>query len=511
MLRLAWSLDPRGFRRSRRGALLGAAFTGIVSAACGDEPSADGSSASGSGASSGGGSATGAGGTTASAGGTTSGSAVTATGAGGLTLPPGSGGGPDGPCVGLECQQVTCDSGVTTTVTGTVYDPGGTLPLYNVMVYVPNGELEPLTEGASCNSCDATITSNPVASAITDTAGRFVLENAPVGESIPLVIQVGKWRRQVTLPSVTACTENAVTDVSMTRLPANQSEGDMPRIALSTGELDALECLLRKIGISDSEFTNPDGSGRINLFAGHEGTPSYDAALNGGADFEVSEDALWDSTESLIRYDVVLLACEGGQFLNEKPESSQQAVFDYANAGGRIFFSHWHKVWLEEGPDPFPDTVEFTQFDTDHDLTATIDTTFPKGNALAEWLMNVQGSTTLGAVDLVDAQNTAAEENPDYAQRWIYNPMDEEVEGISVKYITANTPLGSAADAQCGRIVYSDIHVSTGDTSSPNTEFPAGCTSSGLTPQEKVLVFMLFDLSACLIPDDEPPRPPRIR
>ena len=52
----------------------------------------------------------------------------------------------------------------------------------------------PITAGASCDRCDAHLIS-PVASAITDTHGNFVLDDVPVGADIPVVIQVGKWRR----------------------------------------------------------------------------------------------------------------------------------------------------------------------------------------------------------------------------------------------------------------------------------------------------------------------------
>jgi len=84
----------------------------------------------------------------------------------------------------------------------TVYDPAGKVPLYNVVVYVPNAALDPVPEGASCDRCGATLSGKPIASAITDESGHFSLENVPIGADVPLVIQVGKWRRELTVPMV---------------------------------------------------------------------------------------------------------------------------------------------------------------------------------------------------------------------------------------------------------------------------------------------------------------------
>jgi hypothetical protein len=407
---------------------------------------------------------------------------------------------------GCEPPPSACPGGGQTTISGTVYAPSGALPLYNAMVYVPSAPLEPLSAGATC-ACE--VSGSPVASAITDTAGHFTLVNPPVGKDVPLVVQIGKWRRQFTLDNVSGCADTPVPDGTL-KLPARQSEGDMPRIALTTGNADALECLVRKLGIDPLEFTPPEGPGRINYFAGKEGTDRYVDSMNDGAEFPHAED-LWSDVDTLKAYDVVLLSCEGDEgYDGNKSDKAFEEMFKYANLGGRIFASHWHQIWLQRGPDPFPDIADFVSEDDLDEVTADVVTSFPKGEALADWLVNVGASTERGRIDLTGTQQTVVRENPAYAQRWIATGSPQ-----TVQYLSANTPFGADPADQCGRVILSDIHVSGSeaegrDVSDEDLEFPEGCVTNDLSPQEKVLMYMLFDISACIVPDNQPPAPPPI-
>lgn len=410
------------------------------------------------------------------------------------------GGGPPDACQGLGCNQVDCPNvGETTSLSGVVYAPNGTLPLYNVNVYVANGPVAPFAEGAQCDRCGTTLSGNPLVQTTTDTEGRFQLDDVPAGVDIPLVIQVGKWRRQVTIPAVTQCVDTALT-ADDTRLPRTQAEGDIPQMALTTGGADALECLLRKVGIADSEFTTATGTGRVHLYTGAGGTDQFDGA-NGGASF-TNATTLWDDAASLAAYDVVFLSCEGDQNEGQKPEASRAAMKEYADLGGRVFTSHWHNIWIEQGPAPW-DTAMTWNFQSDlGNVTADINTSFDRGAALSDWLENVGASTTAGEIDLRDTQHTLQAVNESLADKWIY--LDDTDNGTpSVQYTSFTTPMEAAGDQRCGRVVFSDIHVSTGDDSSGNLAFPSGgCTTDVdvLTPQEKVLAFMIFDIASCVGP-----------
>ena len=101
---------------------------------------------------------------------------------------------------GTQCN-VSCPANTTTTISGKVYDPALKNGIYDVVVYVPGGPLQPLPAGVPTGAdkcdCSALFKSGAVASTTSLVDGTFKLLNAPVGTSVPLVFQIGKWRHYV--------------------------------------------------------------------------------------------------------------------------------------------------------------------------------------------------------------------------------------------------------------------------------------------------------------------------
>ncbi|MET0592045.1 MAG: carboxypeptidase-like regulatory domain-containing protein [Polyangiaceae bacterium] len=441
---------------------------------------------------------------------------------------PGSGGG----CTGILCdaqrdtRECLAKGQPPTSLSGTVYDPSGTLPLYNAVVYIANKlPLDPIVSGATCDQCGAVASGQPISAALTDVNGRFKLEKVPTGSGIPLVVQVGKWRRLVTVNIANRCADN-VAGPDLTRLPRNRAEGDIPRIAVSTGGSDALECLLRRIGIADSEFTNESGDGRVHMYVGGktgtdadgQGADQFNAAL-GGQSFTHAT-TLWNDAARMQKYDMLMLSCEGTQLPSMKTPYIDNMVA-YMNRGGRVFVDHLHFGWLKSGPTEIQNTADYIGLGSDlpMPITALIDTSFPKGSALADWMQNVNASATRGQFTIYQGQHSVASVVAP-TQRWIYVPQNpNEDNKPSIQYMTFNTPVTAPEPMKCGRVVFTDLHINAsvpdadggalgGDDSDPKVPFPDGCKATGMSPQAKALAFMFFDLSACIAPDTSTPVPP---
>lgn len=405
------------------------------------------------------------------------------------------------PCAGLECKRVACEGGVTTTLTGKIYDPAGANPIFNVQVYIPggadpDGELpkfpDSTVDGISCQTCNSVVL-NPLVSAVTNAKGEFVLENVPVEKDIPLVVQIGKWRRKFHVDVQDKCEENTVPDKTL-KLPKNGQEGDMPQIAVASGSCDALECMLRGIGIDDSEFVSGHGgTGHVHVFKG-----------SGGKMGTSAETELWNDEANLKKYDITLLNCECDEHPENKGGSTPGArasMYEYLNAGGRVFGTHYQHVWFSQSPqDEFRQLASWADGyggDGDYD----VNTTFPKGEMMAEWLKETGASPTVGKIPLKAVRGSVAELR-DPAVPWI---LKNGAQGA--KFFTVNTPISAPVEDQCGRAVFSDLHIT--DASGPSSIGSCPISAGGLNGQQKALEFIFFDLSACVQDDKVPPEPPK--
>ena len=453
---------------------------------------------------------------------------------GGMTFPTQGGGDAAAPCTGggLQCY---VPQGCTTTLSGTVYDPAGANPLYNVVVFVPNdpnGALTPIKQGTdTCNTCDVSI-GDYVTATTSGPDGKFTLKGVPATTHVPLVVQIGKWRREVFLSQVKACANNGVPGSSLTRLPAKRSEGDIPQMALVTGGADNLGCFLKGVGLDPSEYSAPHGGGRLDIYkglgggfgGGGGGAPGLSSGGTAGDCTTDNPACVWNSKANFEAYDIILLACEGDTYdpaesknnNTNKTTSSKQALHDWLDEGGKVFATHFHYTWFKNGPSDFQGVATWLGHSGGQDNGLyDIDTSFFKGMVFSKWLGTV-GALSGSQISLMSVAESVSTVNPP-TQRWIYNPgMDRQQNNMTndTKYLSFLTPVGGipiksmdggeAPTQYCGKAVFSDLHAG----GSPMGDIPGVCAGPPLTAQLKALEFLFFDLSACVSIDSQPPPPP---
>jgi hypothetical protein len=391
------------------------------------------------------------------------------------------------PCVNLCQKQVACDAGVQTTITGrvvagTIAQYGTPDPVPNVLVYVPNAPLQAFTPGVACGCPQAS--GDPLVSTTTAIDGTFTLTNVPVGNAIPVVIQLGRWRREVSFDVLTPCASSAVGDIHMprTKFDGNNNQADIPFTALSTGNVDTMECVLLKMGVDQSEFTNPAGTGRINLYMGNG------SDVTGGAP---PESQLTSTLATLEEYDQTLFPCWGMPV--DKNAADLSNVVTYTNAGGRMFATHYSYTWLYTTT-PFDQTANWTNPDQQafNQLNGVIDTTFPRGKTFGDWMTLIGAASGNPPVFSITSPRHDFDAPVAPSLRYVYSQNN----GQFPLHYTFDMPWQQ--QNVCGRVIYSDFHVA--DTTGGGQTFPNECTGGPMNAQEKALEYMIWDLAACLGP-----------
>lgn len=395
-------------------------------------------------------------------------------------------------------------SGCTTKIHGTVWDPAQKHPVYNALVYVPSDALDTIAQGPSCDLCGSPPSGKPVAVTLSKPDGTFELEGVPAGADVPIVVQVGKWRREnARIPMVTACGNDAVAG-DLTRLPKNKSEGYVPHIAVSTG-LDAVECALMDMGIDTAEFTDSTQDGRIHIY---QGSTAYGATAPGSATQPAT--SLWDAQPTLAQYDLVIDACQGAA-----PTDKAQAAIDninaYAGQGGRVMIEHYedYVLWPTSGTSAWSSTgVEDTQaLTTGVSTNIAIDLGFPKGAAFAQWAMKVGASTQLGLIATLTNSRVDVESVNDPSKGWMTGPVSGAVAADGGVLQNVYEYSFYAGGASCGKVAYSDFHVSAGTLSA--SAFPTECSGAQIDPvEEELWQFFMLDTVSCTQDDSQPPQVP---
>jgi hypothetical protein len=420
-------------------------------------------------------------------------------------------------------------------------DTGNQVGVPNAIVYILRGTdaavLPTLSAGipsggTSCDRCEDQDLGPVLVGGVTDSNGNYTLEgNVPVDQDFVLVVKAGKFRRATLqhLPAAAACGTTALPPTlpgNPTRLPRSTSDGlavNLPHIAVQTGEIDAMECVLEKMGISHPEFGNPGTDGtaapRIHLYRGgpNTGTPPGSGARID--DSTPHGSALYGDLTRLQSYDMVVADCEGGNWDSgfSERDASGAKLREYVNRGGRLFASHLGFSWLYQNGSAVYDPLQpiatglgpAATWSTSADSITASGTgvvalgrpqASPRIDAFAAWMENELIAPAPNHTFNIIQPRSQATGMGTATEEFIY------LDGGRSQQLSFNTPYGAPESAACGRVAYSGFHVSAGGGMAPFATkiFPEHC-SGDLTAQEKVLLYMLFDLGACV---GAPPVPP---
>jgi hypothetical protein len=479
-----------------------------------------------------------------------------------------------------------CNSCTTlTSITGKVYDPSGidpaptavtpadtvatrganATPLAGISVFQPAGALTPLADGLVCDTCDS-VSSPAVYKTLTNGTGAFTLYVTP-GKNVPITVQTGRWRRTV-LVDVQACQDNdfeAAGKKGTFRLPRGVTDGyggtaNLPKLAITTGNQESLECLLTKIGVKDDQFAkySDTDTHRVQLFKDNG------MDISGGAP---AASSLFTSTV-LPKFNAVLSDCGGShQDLYEHATNTMKgALRDYVNAGGRYFGDHYaaqdflqHNVdasWTAEPASPGAagviDYVDTTGVGDANKVLIVQGQTAPAGASAAQAQLKTWMEAVGANGGFTNAFTSAT--NPAKGMRWVGDKatawfasngaLDDSCGGsppnncqtnwdgsyyanndsrriLSASFRSGNNgtpgdPSDDGVEKTCGQtdgygiVLFNEMHVSESRTS--GNSFPSKCVDNTLAPEEKALEYQIFQLTACnpgsLPPSPTAPTPP---
>jgi len=285
------------------------------------------------------------------------------------------------------------------------------------------------------------------------------------------------------------------------RLPTRPAELDpadaVPRIAVVTGDYDKMECVLRKMGLSDNAYDMYEGA-KVLPSAGKKLTPFTSLLAN---------------PAKMKTYNIIFINCTDNTFEGElKKPAVRAALEDYVNSGGRLYVTDWSYDWIEQ----LPQLAKFIDFEPgaspdgpekENAAALGADGHKVQGNIkdpqMAQWLGLFPGTISGGQsriehflVDWVIMHKQHKD-----VKVWVDGPIKAKSGGISgsrALTVTFNFK-------NCGKILFSSYHTEGRDDElnglfGPKAKpFPQYCNSK-LSPQDRILEYLIFDIANCVEP-----------
>lgn len=415
----------------------------------------------------------------------------------------GSGNGDGGRSDGAPVEAAfVCPGDQGTSITGTVTTPNGEDPVPGAIVYVSRTMPAAFTPGVGCDACE--LPSDVIAWAQTDITGAFSIPHAyDAGGMGYLVVQRGRFRR-VTPLTFGRCMPATPTATQL-RLPGTRADGDIPRILVANNVLDDIGRVLTRIGITDFEML--DGCRPTTAL-----TPTTAQSYNVTGTSCPLGSVLADATR-LAQYNIVFVPCGalGFNYSYQVLGSAQNSriptnVATWMERGGRLYVSDTAYGLLERS---FPEAISFATGNMDgrdpanvgaggSSASPAVYAGHPQDDQLTVWLRGRNALAADGTVSLtgfispwvaIDSVPPATKNWISADVQWFSGPM-----GSSTRVTMPNKPLTITANylgtsgRGCGRAVYTSYHV---DTRSVTMGAP-------LSPQERVLEWLLLELGACI-------------
>jgi hypothetical protein len=386
----------------------------------------------------------------------------------------------------------SCD-GSSTALTGTVYAPNGVDPIPNVRVYAAI-TINPYPANY-CDKCSSPI--DPAYASTTSAAdGTFTLhlDAVPVATTIDFAIQIGRFRKHTTLP-VTACTLAAVPAAAET-LPGNSTAGDIPKIAVSSGNVDHLDVILAALGITE-----------YDCYEGRKTAGASTATCNETATGNATIADVLASSATLGSYNMAFLSCAPDAyktFIGTHSQATMTAnTASWVAGGGRLFVTDTAYDYIAQA---FPSSITWAG-------GAGSPQPVDGANLGCSPPNNTTGPTTAYNVTVDDPtlttwlQIVGFPSSPNVSVSGFYNPwslisslpatttliangsIPVDLSGETNVCTTSapqNVPLTAQFDVpSCGRVVFSSYHTL------------SNVSTNSLTAQEKIMEYLIFYAATC--------------